>query len=192
MWTKVKTLVQKVGAKYVLIALCVLLVLAYLRFAPQITPPLQEKGPVVVAPETKVVTKYVTRRVVVPGPERIVYLNRQEAAVALKMPELNTGSDNILAVVTVPPHSGPTTAIARLSPSGEGSILLRQEPTPFWKIKKEFGARAGMGTGGLIIGEIYARPLRIGSIDLEARGYAKRDDRSGADFGAALLMDYRF
>jgi len=43
-----------------------------------------------------------------------------------------------------------------------------------------------------VVGEIYARPVRIGPVTVELRGFGKRDDRSGADFGAAALIDYRF
>ena len=191
MWKK--TLASVVQSHYTPVVLAIFVGLLYLRYAPQRPPAYQSvQGPLTVAQEPRIVTRTVTRTVKVPGPERIVYLNKPEAAEALKMPELATAPDNVLAIVTVAPHTGNTTAISMLSPTGEGTILLRQEPTPFWSVKKEFGARAGMGTGGLLLGELYARPLRVGPVDIEARGYARRDDRSGADFGAALLIDWRF
>jgi hypothetical protein len=49
-----------------------------------------------------------------------------------------------------------------------------------------------MGTGGLVVGELYARPARVGPVTVEIRAFGKRDDRSGADFGGAVLADFRF
>jgi len=34
--------------------------------------------------------------------------------------------------------------------------------------------------------------VRLGPASVEVRGYAERDDRSGADFGGVVLLDYRF
>jgi len=32
----------------------------------------------------------------------------------------------------------------------------------------------------------------VGPVTVEVRGWGKRDDRNGADFGGAILADYRF
>src|SRR3990167_4085117 len=92
-----------------------------------------------------------------------------------------------------PPAGGTASAILRtVDGVGVGSIEYRAATPRFFAVQKEFGVRAGMGTGGLVVGEVYARPLRIGPVNIEIRGYGKRDDRSGADFGGIVLIDYRF
>jgi len=75
---------------------------------------------------------------------------------------------------------------------GTGTIEWKPKTPPFFAIQKEFGVRAGMGTGGLVLGELYGRPARVGPVTVEIRAFGKRDDRSGADFGAAVLGDMRF
>ena len=129
----------------------------------------------------------------VPVNASIEFLPRDQVVKASKIKD---APDNIVAVGQVPPHSGKTTVFGTLK-SGPDNVLrggleYRQEATPFFAVQKEFGVRAGMGTGGLILGEIYARPLRIGPVTVEVRGFGRRDDRNGADFGAAVLADYRF
>ena len=42
------------------------------------------------------------------------------------------------------------------------------------------------------MGELYARPVRVGPITVEVRAFGYRNDRDGADFGAVVLADYRF
>ena len=173
---------------------CIAFIL-WLRYAPPTSPSYTpDAGPVVTAPVPKVVEKIIERLKVVtkPGPERIVFIQKEPLAAKLEMPELLSTADNVLSVATVKPHTGSTTVVSTLSPTGEGRILLRQEPPKFWDLKKEFGVRAGFGSGNLILGEIYVRPLRIGPIDLEIRAYARRTDRDGSDFGGVLLLDYKF
>jgi hypothetical protein len=196
MWERIKKLIPASGAIWPLIAFCAILALLYLRFAPTVRLNYQpDRGPVTVAPEPKTVTKTVTRIVTVPGPERIVYLNRPEAALALKMPELNQGSDNVLAVATVAPHSGKTTVVSMLSPTGEGTILLRQEPTPFWQVRKDFRATVRylfVGTN-LIESELVASPLRTGPVEWEA-GAGVEIRREDSTLGARgwIGASYRF
>ena len=176
-----------------LIALVIGCAIAYLHFVESPPGSSSEPRAVVEAKEAKVVTKYVTKRVMVPGPERIVYLDKQEAAEALKMPSLATSPDNVLAAVTIPASGDrPVTAVATLTTQGEGKVEYRMEAQPFWKIKKEFGMRAGMGTGGLLTAEVYLHPLRVGPVEVELRGWIKRDDLNGGDGGGAVLLDWRF
>jgi hypothetical protein len=58
-------------------------------------------------------------------------------------------------------------------------------------MKREWGVRAGFGTGGLVQGEIFARPLRVGPVETEIRGFAKSDHR-GTEVGAMILFEMRF
>jgi len=185
-------LAKKWWTGYLIGALAVACAIAYLRFAKP-TPPAYDPTPqpVQAAQEVKVVTRKVTKLVQVPGPERIVYLDKQEAVNALKMPELLDTPDNVLAAATIPPSGErPVTAVSVLSPSGEGRVIYRMEPQKFFQIKKEFGARAGISTGGVGIAELYARPLRVGPVNVEVRGWVHAGQDT--DAGGAVMLDWRF
>jgi hypothetical protein len=129
----------------------------------------------------------------VPTGTAIEFFPREALAKASKIPD---APDNTIAFGQVPPHGGKTTVFATLKPGADnvfhGGLEYRQETMPFFAIQKEFGVRGGMGTGGLVLGELYARPVRVGPVTMEIRAFGKRDDRSGADFGAAILGDMRF
>jgi len=184
-------------ARWGLIALCVVAVLSYLRFAPDYLKPWTNAPQPATQPKDPAAK---IERVEVPGPPKVAVIPKKKYIE--KLPEVLTPStvqDNaahIIASATIPPSpaGGTASAILRYGPDGVGTGNIEWKPArpPFFQIKKEFGVRAGMGTGGLIIGELYARPLRVGPVDIEARGYAKRDDAHGADFGGAVLLDYRF
>jgi len=192
MWTKLSDRAKHLLIDFLLIALVIACVIAYLRYAKSPPSSTSTPGPVATAPEAKKAKK-VTRKEVKPGPSVLITLDREEAAAALKMPELAKGPDNVLAAVTIPPSGEcPVTAVSTLSPEGEGKIVYRTEPRKFLQLKKEFGVRAGAGSGGMISAEVYARPLRVGSVDIELRGYVKRDDRTGGDGGGAVMVDWRF
>jgi hypothetical protein len=179
-----------------LIALCVVSALAYLRFAPDSLKPWTNAPQVAGQPKDPAAK---VERVEVLGPVRIKVI--EKIKYVDRFPDVLTPStvqDNaahVIASATIPPSpaGGTASAILRtVDGVGVGSIEYRAATPPFFAIQKEFGVRAGMGTGGLILGEIYARPLRIGTITVEVRGWGKRDDRSGADLGGAALIDYRF
>ena len=170
--------------------------LIYLRIAPQ--------GQDVYVPgPTNVQTVYVptwmksrkpkVRLVPVPVNASVAFFDRGSV---VKESKIQDAPDNVVAIGQVPPHSGKTTVFGTLKAGPDnvlrGGLEYRQEVTPFFAVQKEFGVRAGMGTGGLVLGEIYARPLRIGPVTVEVRGFGRRDDRNGADFGAAALLDMRF
>lgn len=185
-------LAKKWWTGYLIGALAVACAIAYLRFAKP-TPPAYDPTPqpIVTAKEPKAVTKYVTKVVKVPGPERIVYLDKPETVNALKMPELLDTPDNVLAVASVPPSGErPVTVVSTLSPGGEGRIEYRMEPQKFFSIRKEFGVRAGIGTGNVGIAEVYGHPLRIGPVTVEVRGWIHAGQDT--DAGGAVLIDYKF
>lgn len=181
-----------------LIVLLVASVLAYLRFVPP-SSPWSPRGIIgAIMPPPKVVEKIVT--VEVPGPERIRIVPKEKIVEVYRdLPTPVTVADNasvVTAIAAIPPSPQGGTAISVLH-TGQDNVAvghIEYKPTPqkFFELKKEFGVRAGAGTGGLFLGELYWRPLRIGPIDVEARGFAQSTDRNGADFGGALLVDYRF
>jgi len=149
-------------------------------------------------PEPRVITK--VEKIVIQGPERIRIVPKESIRIIYKdLPTPETLSDNasvVTAVCDIPPSPAGGTAIAVLRDGKDnvavGHIEFQPKRVPFFAVQKIFGARAGMGTGGLILGEIYAQPVRLGPASVEVRGYAERDDRSGADFGGLVLVDFRF
>ena len=185
------------AVKWGLIVLCAILALCYLRFAPDSLKPWTNAPQPAVQPKDPAAK---VERVLVPGPERVRVI--EKIKYIEKMPDALTPStvqDNtahVIASAAIPPSSagGTASAILRMGPDGVGSGSIEWKPAtpPFFALQKEFGVRGGMGTGGLILGEMYARPARVGPVTLEIRAFGKRDDRSGADFGAVVLADYRF
>lgn len=187
---------RKYSTPFLLIALagCIAFIL-WLKYAP--TPPPaypSAPGPAAVAPVPKPIVRTIerVRRVVVPGPPRIVYLDKPRLAAALRFPELAETSDNVLAVATIPPSSGNTTAAALLNQEGETRLIYRREPPSFLAVKREMGVRAGLVTGGGVLGEFYVRPARIGPVEVEVRGFVRQEVSRGADAGACVLLDWRF
>ena len=195
---KLPTLAPGALSRYILGALAIAAALLYLRFAPDsLKPWTNAKQPAQQAQESHVVEKI--KRIYVPGPERVqviekvVYIDKVPGA--LTPATIADNSAHILASAVIPPSAagGTASAILRVQDGvGVGSIEYKPATPPFFAIQKEFGVRAGLGTGGLIVGEIYARPARVGPVTVEVRGFAQRMDRSGADFGGAVLADYRF
>jgi hypothetical protein len=163
-WTHVRTVLLG----FIPVALGLLAVVLYLRFAKILPTYTSTPGPLMVGAGTKKTEK--VERVAVPGPPRIIYLEKASLSARLKLPELNLLPDNVLGVVSVSPHSGPTTAIATLTPEGEGRILLRQEPTPFFSLKRDFRLQGRYLFVGSTVAELdlVANPLRVGPVELVA------------------------
>ena len=183
-------------AKWGLIALLAACALAYLRFAPDSLKPWTNAPQPAIQPKDPAVR---IERVEVPGPIRIkviekkVYVDRFPEALTPSTVQDNAA--HVIASATIPPSvaGGTASAILRIQDGvGTGSIEYKPSTPPFLAVQKEFGVRIGVGTGGLVLGELYARPARVGPITVEVRGFARRDTRSGADFGAAMLADWRF
>ena len=188
-WPKMPA--RNVLLPWVLPALATLAVLLWLRFAPNqpaIYVPMP--GPTQYVP---VPVKVAGKTVTVPGPERVVLVPSVIVSEKMKWPEI--ANDNILAVGEVAPYRGKTSvvAVADIRDNTMTTRLIsRQEKMPFFALEREFGVRGGVGTGGLVLGELYGRFVRIGPIVVEGRAYGMRNDRDGADFGAAILADYKF
>ena len=187
---KLPTLAPGALSRYILGALAIAAALLYLRYAPDsLKPWTNAPGPVTIA-ESAEEAKWVEPEFV-PGPPRLKVYPKAKLSEKLDMPELKLLPGDVVATADIPPSSGTTTAVATLD-NGVGGIVYKQKPAPFFALQKEFGVRAGFGTGGLVLGELYARPARVGPVTVEIRGFAQRTDRSGADFGGAVLADYRF
>lgn len=187
------------AVKSVLIVLLAGCVLAYLRFAPDsLKPWTNAPQPAVQPQEPREVVRI--ERVLVPGPERVRVIEKikyiEKVPGALTPATMADNTAHVIASAKIPgsPSGGTASAILRVGPDGIGTGVIEYKPAtpPFFAIQKEFGVRAGMGTGGLVLGELYGRPVRVGPVTIEIRAFGKRDDKSGADFGAAILGDMRF
>lgn len=195
-WEKAYSVIKS-WKVFLLTVLLVVLAILYLRYAKPVKPYTPEPGLLTAGEIPRAVEKVIEkiRIVKVPGPERIVYLDKPGLAAALKMPELKSLTDNVLSVATVKPHTGPTTAIATLSPTGEGGILLRQEPQPFWDLKREFRMQGRYLLVGTNVAEldILANPLRIGPVEVVGgAGVELNRDTSALKGRAYVGFEYRF
>jgi hypothetical protein len=170
----------------------------YLRFVPPESPWSPRNIAGAVMPEPRVITKI--EKVVVQGPEKIRIIEKEKIREVYRdLPTPGTVADNqaqVICVADIPDSPAGGTAIAVIRPGPDnvatGYIEYQPKKIPFFGVSKTFGVRVGMGTGGLILGEVYARPLRVGPVDIEIRGFVNRDNARGADFGAVALFDYRF
>jgi hypothetical protein len=187
------------AVKWGLIVLFGILALAYFRYAKDSWKPWEsEPQPASQPREPKEIRTI--ERILIPGPERVRVIEKiqyvDKIPGALTPATMQDNSAHVIASAKIPPSpaGGTASAILRTGPDGVGVGSLEWKPAdpPFFAIQKEFGVRGGMGTGGLVLGELYARPVRVGPVTVEIRGFGKRDDRSGSDFGAAILGDMRF
>lgn len=167
------------------ISVGVLIFLVWLRFAPSPTP-VYIPGPTSV--QTVYEPKYATKikRELTPVNAQIEFFHHEDVVKKIK-----DAPDNVIALGEVPPHTGKTTVIARLTQQDNvlrGELSYRQEPPPFFQMKRELGIRGGYGTDG-IVGEAYVRPLRIGPAEVEARVFGHTTNPT---VGAAVLLDVKF
>ena len=198
MWEKLKTHAGTVLMNSVFIALVICAVILWLRFAPPNAPWSPHKLIGMRMPEPPKVAKI--EKEVVEGPKKLSVIPKKKvAAVYHDLPTPTTIADNnavITAVCDVPPSPAGGTAVSVLTTGPDnvavGSIEYKAKPVPFFALQRVLGLRGGGGTGGKILGEVYAQPVRLGSASIELRAFAERDDRSGADFGGVALLDVRF
>ena len=187
--------------KWGLIALCVLLVLAWLRFAPPAAPwsPQAIRG--YVLPEPKVITKI--EKVEVPGPERIRIIPKDRIVVKYRdLPTPATVANpaaQVTAVADIPPSPDGGVAVAVLTPGadnvGVGSIEYQPATPKFWQIKRAFSAEGWYFPAGNRIAEtaIIVNPLRIGSVEVKAKiGVDMERDTSALRGFAGVGIEVKF
>jgi len=102
-------------------------------------------------PEIKEVIKI--KRVNVPGPERIVTIEKQVIVEKLGLPEwIRTNEDEqAIATASIAPYRGKTNAVALLNTkTGVGQIIAKQEPLSLFGFvnDREVGIRAGVNFKG--------------------------------------------
>ncbi len=183
------------AVRWIPIVVLGVLALAYLRFAPDSLKPWTNAPQSAGEPKDPAAK---IERIYIPGPERVRVIEKikyiEKLPGSLTPATMQDNAAHVIASAKIPPgHGGIASAILRIVDNvGVGSIEYKPATPPFFAVQKEFGVRAGMGTGGLVVGEVYGRPARVGPVTVEIRAFGKRDDKSGADFGGAILADYRF
>lgn len=163
--------------------------IAYARYAPRET--VYQPGPTS--------TRYIhvpktverVKRELVPVTARIEIFDKAKVAEALKMPELKDVPGMVVAAGEVPPSLGKTSVAAILSPTEDnvlkGSLLTRAMPPPFFQIKKKFSAEVGYDFVGRdsMSAALVANPLRVGPVQLKAKGGVVMDRETGQVHGKA-------
>jgi hypothetical protein len=121
--------------------------------------------------------------------------NKVKLSGKLEMPEIANLSEDVIAVASVEPHTGKTTAVTTMTKKGEARILLRKEPQKFFDLKREFRLTGRFLIAGRNVAELdlQAMPLRIGPVDIIA-GVGVEVERENSDVRprAFIGFEYRF
>jgi len=148
-------------------------------------------------PEIKEVIK--VQKVEVPGPERIVTVEKVKIVEKLKLPEWFATNTDEQAIATgeVQPYEGKTNVVATLNTkTGVGGIIVKQKPLPFAGFinDKEIYVKGGYTTSKEIevIGGGRWLFARVGSIKVggyaEARGQFATDENDSTGHASAGII----
>ncbi len=144
-------------------------------------------------PEIKVVTKI--KKVEVPGPERIITIEKQVVVEKLKLPDWfkNDANEQAIATAEISPYKGKTNAVAVLNTkTGVGQIIAKQEPLPLFGFvnDREIGVRAGVNTDGKPETTVYGKWdfVRVGDVHVGIYGDASSTGQAKVQVG----VGYRF
>jgi len=145
-------------------------------------------------PEIKEVIKI--KRVSVPGPERIITIEKEVIVEKLKLPDWvkTDANKQVIATAEIQPHDGITNAAAIMDmKTGASEIIAKQLPPAFmaFENKKELGMRVGYSTDEWSMrSTVYGRWsfARIGKVHLGL--YAEANSR-GEGIGQ-IDLSYRF
>lgn len=138
-------------------------------------------------PQIKEITK--VQRVTIPGPEKIVVIQKDEAAEELDLPAdvVNDPAKQLTATADIPPSEGGSQCVAVINTTtGESSMIAKEKPLPLFGLpsKWEVGARYGWDTSSnnpnKLAGDIHARWqfLRVGPV--KAGVYSELNTEPGA------------
>jgi hypothetical protein len=154
-------------------------------------PPSTNTVEYVKVPEIREVIKI--KRVEVPGPERIVTIEKQTIIEKLGLPEwIRTNADEqAIATASIEPYRGKTNAVALLNTrTGVGQILAKQEPLPLLGFlnEREIGVRAGVNIKAEPITSVYGKYdfARIGNVQIGVYGDANSDGTAKIQVGVGL------
>ena len=163
----------------------------YFWYAERHKPPVSQIEYIKV-PEVKTVTKI--QRIEIPGPERIVTIEKPVIIEKLKLPDWVKDADKqIIATAEISPYDGKTNTVAILdTTTGVAEIIAKQEPPAFMAFtnNKELGIRAGYASTPAARATVYGRWgfARVGKIHLGV--YAEAN--SEGEGMAQLEVSYRF
>lgn len=144
----------------------------------------------------KVPPKAKIKERIVPGPIQIGYIDKPALSASLKFPELESLSDNVIAVAEVAPSRGKRTAIATIGLDSDnvarGRILLRDEPVPLFGWEREWHGGLWYGIVGRekVRGEIEFLPMRVGPAYPSVKGAGSVD--SDGEIRGQILLGVRF
>lgn len=155
---------------------------------PTITP-----GNYAQAPEVKEVIKI--KRVEVPGPERIVTVEKEVVVERLSLPAWvrDNPAEQTIATAQIAPYRGTTSAVAVLNTeTGRSQIIAKQDPLPLLAFvnDREIGVRAGLNLKGEPETTLYGRYdfVRIGRAHVGVYGEAASTGQAKAQ----LSIGFKF
>jgi hypothetical protein len=144
-------------------------------------------------PEIKEVIKI--KRVSVPGPERIVTIEKKVIVEKLQLPVwiAADADEQAIATAVIEPYKGNTNAIGLINTkTGVGQIVAKQEPLSMFGFvnDKEIGVRAGYSAKQGQEIDVYARWdfVRVGNVNVGVYGEAT----SYGEAKAMVSAGYRF
>ena len=195
-WTK--TPVVPALIRWGLLALALTALIAWLHFAPHDAYWSPQRLLGMRMPEPEKITQIERVEVECPKKLRVIPKKKVEEIYHDLPTPPTVANDNawVTAVCDIPAAPAGGTAVSVLTTGKDnvavGHIEFMPKKTPLFALQRVLGLRGGVGTGGRVLGEAYAQPVRVGPVFVELRAFAERDDRSGADFGAAILLDVRY
>ena len=151
-------------------------------------------------PEIKEVVKI--RKVEVPGPERVVTVEKIKIVEKLNLPEWFAKDTDEQAIATgeVQPYEGKTNVVATLNTkTGVGGLIMKQEPLSFvgFVNEKEIYGKVGYTTSKKVETTLGGRWLfaRVGSIKIGAYAegraeFATNENNTTGQASAGLIFTY--
>lgn len=151
-------------------------------------------------PEIKEVIKL--KRVEVPGPERVVTIEKVKIVEKLKLPDWFKQDEDKQAIASavIAPYKGKTNVVGIIdTKTGVGDIIAKQEPLPFmgFENEKEIYGKIGYSTEKNPQITIGGRWLfgRVGNVKIGVYGegranFATEDNRPANEASAGLIITY--
>lgn len=181
-----------VTAIYALVITLALMSALYAWYGERNKPPVSQK---VYIPVEQIKEVEKIKRVEVPGPEKIVTIEKKVIQEKIKLPDwFLDETEQAIATGVIAPYEGKTNVVATLNTeTGVGNIIAKQMPQPFMSFenKKELGVRAGYTTDGAKAHtSIYGRWnfMRVGNVHMGMYGEVNSE---GAGI-AQIDINYRF
>lgn len=136
-------------------------------------------------PEIRTVIKI--KRVEVPGPARIITIEKKDVVETLKLPDWikNDINKQVIATAEIPPYEGKTNAVAILDvKTGAGDIVAKQVPLPLFAFENKIriGGLVGFSTRDSDSsltgqGQVSWIFFRIGKLHTQVYGEVGRDQK---------------